>query len=41
MKKAAIVIPTYKSELSELEKISLQQAIKIFKKYDVFFVMPQ
>lgn len=41
MKKAAVVIPTYKSELSELEKISLQQVLKIFKKYDIFFVLPQ
>lgn len=40
MKKAAVVIPTYKKELSELEKISLAQAEKIFEKHDRLFVMP-
>lgn len=34
------MIPTYKNELSGLEKISLAQAEKIFKDYDKFFVLP-
>lgn len=40
MKKASIVIPTYKRELSELERISLAQAVKIFEGYDKFFTLP-
>jgi len=38
--KAAIVIPIYKSELSETERISLKQASRIFKKEKKFFVLP-
>lgn len=37
----AVVVPTYKSSLSELEKISLLQLFKILGKYDVYFAIPQ
>lgn len=39
-KKAAVVIPIYKEELSELELISLTQVIDVLKYYDKFLVMP-
>lgn len=38
--KVAIVIPIYKSELSETESISLKQAVKIFKNERKFFILP-
>ena len=38
--KAAVVIPVYKSELNELEKISLAQVRKILKNYPIIFVAP-
>ncbi len=40
IKEVAVVIPMYKKELSELEKISLTQGMKIFRNYDVFLMMP-
>lgn len=40
MKKVAIVIPMHKKNLSEIENISLLQAVKIFRNYDKFFVLP-
>lgn len=40
MKRVAVVIPTYKKELSELEEISLAQAETMFENYDKFFAMP-
>ena len=41
MANAAVVIPVYKENLSEFEKISLQQAQKIFGgKYPIIFFAP-
>ncbi len=39
--KVAVVIPTYKEELNELEKISLAQARKVLGKYPFVFVAPE
>lgn len=36
----AIVVPTYKTQLSELEMISLRQLHKVMKGYDVYYVVP-
>ena len=36
-----IVIPIYKSELSDKEKLSVSQAFKVLKKYKFFFVAPR
>jgi hypothetical protein len=40
MFKKIIVIPVYKSELSEFEKVSLTQCCKILKKHKFFLVCP-
>ena len=37
----AIIIPVYKSELSWYEKISLAQALKVFKDEKIVFIMPE
>ena len=39
--KVAVVIPIYKEELDDLEKISLAQARKILGKYQFVFVAPE
>ena len=39
--KVAVVIPTYKEELDEFEKISLAQVRKILGKYPLVFVAPE
>ena len=39
--KVAVVIPTYKEELNELEKFSLAQARKVLGKYPLVFVAPE
>lgn len=39
--KAIIVIPVYKTELDDLEKISLSQAREIFGHYDICFLAPE
>ena len=39
--KVAVVIPTYKEELNELEKISLAQVKKVLGKYPLIFVAPE
>ena len=36
-----IVIPIYKSDLSDREKISITQALKVLIKYRIIFVAPQ
>ncbi len=36
----AIVVPIYKKELSELEKVSLKQLKKILVNYPIFMIMP-
>ena len=41
MFKSAVVIPTYKEELNELEKISLAQVRKVLKNYPIIFVAPE
>ena len=41
MMKIAVVIPTYKEELNELEKISLAQCRKVLGKYPLIFVAPE
>ncbi len=38
--KVAVVIPVYKAELNELEKISLAQCRKVLGKYPLIFVAP-
>ena len=38
--KVAVVIPVYKAELNELEKISLAQCKKVLGKYPLIFVAP-
>ena len=38
--KAAVVIPVYKAELNELEKISLTQCRRVLGKYPIIFVAP-
>lgn len=40
-KKVAVVIPNYKEQLTELEEISLGQAINILGNYDIFCVSPE
>ncbi len=39
--KVAVVIPVYKEELDEFEKISLAQARKVLGKYPFVFVAPE
>lgn len=39
--KAAVVIPIYKTELTEIEKISLNQCKKVLGNYDVFYASPK
>ena len=39
--KVSIVIPIFKNELNDFEKISLHQALNIFGNYDIFFVVPE
>ena len=39
--KVAVVVPVYKEELNEFEKISLSQARKILGKYPLVFVAPE
>ncbi|MBR0260838.1 MAG: hypothetical protein IJQ85_03490 [Selenomonadaceae bacterium] len=39
--KVAVVIPTYKDELNEFEKISLAQVRKVLGKYPIIFVAPE
>lgn len=41
MKKACVVIPVYKSQLTSYEQISLLQCIKTLHRYDIFLVIPQ
>lgn len=41
MKTLAIVIPVYKDSLSVNEKIALDQAVRKFDKYDIFFLAPE
>lgn len=40
-KRIAIVILTHKNKLTECERISLSQALKIFEYYDKFLVIPE
>ena len=40
MKKVVIVIPIYRNELTELEKVSLQQAKDVLGQYDMVFIAP-
>lgn len=37
----AVVIPTYKMILSEIEQISLSQVFKVLNGYDIYFVAPE
>ena len=39
--KVAVVIPVYKDELNEFEKISLAQVQKVLSNYQIIFVAPQ
>ena len=39
--KAAVVIPVYKNELNDLEKISLAQVRKVLSKYPIIFAAPE
>jgi hypothetical protein len=41
MKRACVVIPIYKTELSAYEQISLSQCIKVLGAYDIFLVLPE
>lgn len=41
MKKVAIIIPYYKNDLSDYEKLSLEFLKKNLNKYDKFFVVPE
>ncbi len=41
MSKAAVVIPIYKEEIDELEKISLAQVRKVLGNYPIIFVAPE
>ena len=41
MSKVAVVIPIYKEELDDLEKISLAQVRKVLKNYPIIFVAPE
>jgi hypothetical protein len=40
-KKIGIVIPIYKSDLSDKEKISIMRVFKVLHKYRIIFVAPQ
>ncbi|RYF26389.1 MAG: hypothetical protein EOO42_01625 [Flavobacteriales bacterium] len=40
MKRACIVVPMYKEELTSFEVISLQQCFKVLGEYDIYFVIP-
>jgi hypothetical protein len=40
MKRACIVIPIYKPQLSAYEQISLSQCFKVLHRYDIFLVVP-
>lgn len=40
MSRFAITIPVYKTEMSEFEKISLSQALRVFKEYPIILVCP-
>ena len=39
--KVAVVIPTHKTELNELEKISLAQCRKVLERYPLIFALPE
>jgi hypothetical protein len=41
MKKACVVIPVYKTELSAYERISLSQCIQVLGAYDIYLVGPE
>ena len=41
MSKVAVVIPIYKEELDDLEKISLAQVRKVLKNYPIIFAAPE
>ena len=41
LSKVAVVIPVYKEELDDLEKISLAQVRKVLKNYPIIFVAPE
>ena len=41
MSKVAVVIPIYKEEIDELEKISLAQCRKVLRNYPIIFVAPE
>ena len=41
MAKAAVIIPIYKEELTDLEKISLAQVRKVLRNYPLIFVAPE
>ena len=41
MSKAAVIIPTYTRSLSHNEEISLAQARKVLKNYDIYFILPE
>ena len=41
LSKVAVVIPIYKEELDDLEKISLAQVRKVLKNYPIIFVAPE
>ena len=40
-KQAAVLIPVYREALTELERISLTQAVRVLKAYDIYFIMPE
>lgn len=40
-KDVAVVIPTHKQEMNELEKISYDRVKNVLKNYDIYFVLPQ
>jgi hypothetical protein len=41
MKRACVVIPIYKAELSAYEQISLAQCVKVLRAYDIYLVIPE
>ncbi len=41
IKQVAVVIPIYKNELTDLEKISLSQVKRILSRYDLFLAAPE
>lgn len=41
MQRVAVVIPTHKEELSELEQISLAQCMKVLGHYPIIFAIPE